>query len=86
MRMVGGSQLFDHTKYPYWIPPQAPSDRRDIHYWTWYLHKIPLKGVNAYNRLYELIPHINNFVNRIIEESNIVKSGLGSDMQKEKKF
>jgi len=27
MRMVGGSQLFDHTKYPYWAPPQVPSDR-----------------------------------------------------------
>lgn len=22
MRMVGGSQLFDHTKYPYWTPPK----------------------------------------------------------------
>jgi hypothetical protein len=86
MRMVGGSQLFDHTKYPYWTPPQVPPDRRNIHYWTWYLHKIPTEGVNAYNKLYESIPHINNFVDRIIEGSNIVKSSLGSDMQKEKRF
>lgn len=57
-------------------PFQVPSDRRNIHYWTWYLHKIPPEGVNVYNRLYEPIPHINNFVYRIIEESNIVKSGL----------
>ena len=42
--MVGGSQLFDHTKYPYWTPPQVPSDRRNIHYWTWYLHKILPEG------------------------------------------
>lgn len=86
MRMVGGSQLFDHTKYPYWTPPQVPSDRRNIHYWTWYLHKLPTRGVNAYNRLYEPISRIDNFVDRITEGSNIVKSGLGSDMQKEKKF
>lgn len=76
MHMVGSSQLFGHTKYPYWTPPQVPSDRRNIHYWAWYLHKIPPEGVNAYTRLYELIPRINNFVDRIIEESNIVKFGL----------
>ena len=43
MRMVGGSQLFDHTKYPYRTPPKVPSDRRNIDYWTWYLHKYPLR-------------------------------------------